>query len=84
MASTTPRCDCDCMKLSYVGFPPLIHDMKDLFVKYAFANNKEITVQALLHCLPISDRDWKTSSSQNVTDCVVEDGTRVRKLLLSY
>ena len=93
MASTTPRYDGDCMKLSYAWFPPMIHDMKariqlgvsgwwffswrkDLFVKYVFANNKEITVQALLPWQPpIVDWDRKAGSSQNVTDCVVEDGT---------
>ena len=49
---------------------------KDLFVKYVFANNKEITVQALLPWQPpIVDWDRKAGSSQNVTDCVVEDGT---------
>ena len=48
---------------------------KELFVEYVFANNKEITVQALLRCLPISDWDKETGSSQNVTDCEVEDRT---------
>ena len=49
---------------------------KDLFVKYVFADNKEITVQALLPWLPsIVDWDRKAGSSQNVIDCVVEDGT---------
>ena len=93
MASTTPRNDGDCMKLSYAWFPPIIHNMKartqlgvsgwwffswrkSLFVKYVFANNKEITVQALLPWQPpIVDWDRKAGSSQNVTDCVVEDGT---------
>ena len=49
---------------------------KDLFVKYVFANNIEITVQVLLPWwLPIVDWYRKAGSSQNVTDCVVEDGT---------
>ena len=43
---------------------------------YVFANNKEITVQALLPWQPpIVDWDRKIGSSQNVTDCVVEGGT---------
>ena len=49
---------------------------KDLFVKYVFANNKEITLQALLPWQPpIIDCGRKTGSSQNMTDCVVEDET---------
>ena len=90
MASTTPRYDCDCMKLLYAWFPPyhtwhegknqmwsrwLLSWSKDFFVKSVFANNKEITVQALLHCLPISNWDRKTGSCQDVTDYVVEGGT---------
>ena len=90
MASTKPRYDCDCMKLLYAWFPPyhtwhegknqmwsqwLFSWSKDFFVKSVFANNKEITVQALLHCLPISNWDRKTGSCQDVTDYVVEDGT---------
>ena len=93
MALTMPRCDCDCVKLSYVWFSPIIHDMKariqlgvsdwwlfswskDLFVMCVFANNKEITVQALLPWQPpIDDWDRKTGNSQNVTDCVVDNGT---------
>ena len=93
MASTTPRYDGDCMKLSYAWFSPIIHDMKariqlgvggwwffswrrDLFVKYAFANNKEITVKALLPWWPpIVDWDRKAGSPQYVTDCVVGDET---------
>ena len=49
---------------------------KDLFVKYVFANYKEITVQALPPWwVPIVDWERKAGSSQTVTDCVVEDGT---------
>ena len=45
-------------------------------LKYVFANNKEIAVQALLPWWPpIVDWDRKAASSQNVTDCVVEEGT---------
>ena len=68
---------------------PIIHDIqlgvsgwwffswrKDLFVQYVFANNKEITIQALLpRWPPIADWDRKAGSSKNVTNCVVEDGT---------
>ena len=77
------------MKLLYTWLLPIIHDIqlgvsgwwffswrKDLFVKYVFANNKKKTVQALLPWQPpIVDWDRKAGSSQNVTDCVVEDGT---------
>ena len=49
---------------------------KDLFVKYVFDNNKEITVHVLLPWRPpIVDWDRKTGSFQIETDCVVEDGT---------
>ena len=85
MASTTPRYDGDCMKLSYAWFPPIIHDIQlgvsgwwffswrnYLFVQYVFANNKEITLQALLPWRPLDSKFCGRKKKINIhfTDCL--------------